>query len=156
MNKKQVKSYTLSEDTIQAIETYSKISGNSQSQSVENLILTGLENINSIQNINNKITQEFKNISQQNRKDIDRLISIIIGQTRTIGKIYGVSVTGSVRNGTIKQDELEDVFSSGIKKVMAEFKNNNSKNTGKKDYEWFIKKSKDWRTFSKWAKKRQE
>lgn len=134
MNKKQVKSYTLSEETISAIESYSKISGNSQSQSVENLILNGLENINSINNINNKITQEFKNIHIQNRKDIDRLISIIIGQTRTIGKIYGVTVTNSVRTGTIKQEELEDIFNSGIKKVMSEFKNN-SENVGRKDYE---------------------
>lgn len=134
MNKKIVKSYTLSEDTILAIETYSKITGNSLSQAVENLILTGLENINSINNINNKISQEFKNIHIQNKKDVDRLISIIIGQTRTIGKIYGVAVTGNVRNGTIKQEELEDVFSSGIKKVMQEFKNNNE-NIGRKDYE---------------------
>ena len=134
MNKKIVKSYTLSEDTIQAIETYSKITGNSLSQAVENLILSGLENINSIQNLNNKITQEFKNISYQNKKDIDRLISIIIGQTRSIGKIYGTVITGSVRNGTIKQEELEDVFNSGIKKVMSEFKNNHE-NVGRKDYE---------------------
>lgn len=137
MNKKQVKSYTLSEDTILAIESYSKISGNSLSQAVENLILTGLENINSINNINNKISQEFKNINQQNRKDIDRLISIIIGQTRTLGKIYGVAVTGNVRTGTIKQEELEDIFNSGIKKTMQEFKNNNSNENhmGRKDYE---------------------
>lgn len=135
MNKKIVKSYTLSEDTITAIESYSKISGNSQSQSVENLILNGLENINSINNINNKISQEFKNIHIQNRKDIDRLISIIIGQTRSIGKIYGTVVTDSVRSGNIKSEELEDVFSSGIKKVMNEFKNNNSNNIGRKDYE---------------------
>lgn len=134
MNKKQVKSYTLSNDTIQAIESYSKITGNSQSQSVENLILTGLENINSINNINNKINQEFKNINTQNKKDIDRLISIIIGQTRSIGKIYGAVVTNSVRSGNIKSEELEDVFSSGIKKVMQEFKNNNE-NIGRKDYE---------------------
>lgn len=134
MNKKQVKSYTLSEETISTIESYSKISGNSLSQAVENLILNGLENINSIQNINNKITQEFKNISQQNRKDIDRLISIIIGQTRSIGKIYGTVVTEAVRTGNIKSEELEDVFNSGIKKVMSEFKNN-SENIGRKDYE---------------------
>lgn len=137
MNKKQVKSYTLSEDTILAIESYSKITGNSQSQSVENLILNGLENINSIQNLNNKISQEFKNINVQNKKDIDRLISIIIGQTRTIGKIYGVAVTGNVRTGTIKQEELEDIFNSGIKKTMQEFKNNSNENynNGRKDYE---------------------
>lgn len=136
MNKKIVKSYTLSEDTILAIETYSKITGNSQSQSVENLILNGLENINLIQNLNNKISQEFKNINAQNRKDVDRLISIIIGQTRSIGKIYGTVVTDSVRSGNIKQEELEDIFSSGIKKTMQEFKNNNSENTmGRKDYE---------------------
>jgi len=135
MNKKIVKSYTLREDTITAIESYSKITGNSLSQAVENLILTGLENINSINNINNKISQEFKNINAQNRKDIDRLISIIIGQTRSIGKIYGVAVTGNVRTGTIKQEELEDIFNSGIKKVMQEFKNNSNENMGRKDYE---------------------
>jgi len=59
MNKKIVKSYTLSEDTITAIESYSKITGNSLSQAVENLILSGLENINSIQNINNKINSRI-------------------------------------------------------------------------------------------------
>jgi hypothetical protein len=134
MNKKQVKSYTLAEDTILAIETYSKISGNSLSQSVENLILNGLENTNSIKNINNKISQEFKNISYQNRKDIDRLISIIIGQTRTVGKIYGISVTGAVRSGNINQEELEEIFNSGIKKTMSEFKNSNN-NSREKDYE---------------------
>lgn len=134
MNKKQVKSYTLSEETITAIESYSKITGNSLSQAVENLILNGLENINSIQNLNNKITQEFKNISYQNKKDVDRLISIIIGQTRSIGKIFGTSVTSTVRNGTIKESELEDIFNSGIKKVMQEFKNNHE-NVGRKDYE---------------------
>lgn len=135
MNKKIVKSYTLSEDTITAIESYSKITGNSLSQAVENLILNGLENINSINNINNKISQEFKNISYQNRKDIDRLISIIIGQTRSLGKIYGTVVTNSVRTGNIKSEELEDIFNSGIKKVMAEFKNNSENNMGRKDYE---------------------
>lgn len=134
MNKKQVKSYTLNEDTILAVEAYSKISGNSLSQSVENLILNGLENINSIKNMNNKITQEFKNINGQNRKDIDRLISIIIGQTRTIGKIYGISVTGAVRSGNINQEELEEIFNSGIKKTMNEFKNSNN-NSREKDYE---------------------
>ena len=132
MNKKIVKSYTLSEETITAIESYSKITGNSLSQAVENLILSGLENINSIQNLNNKITQEFKNISYQNKKDVDRLISIIIGQTRSIGKIFGTSVTSAVRNGTIKESELEDIFNSGIKKVMGEFKNNHE-NVGRKD-----------------------
>lgn len=134
MNKKQVKSYTLNEDTILAVEAYSKISGNSLSQSVENLILNGLENINSIKNLNNKISQEFKNINTQNKKDIDRLISIIIGQTRSVGKIYGVAVTHAVRNGTIKAEELEDIFSSGIKKTMNEFKNSNN-NSREKDYE---------------------
>ncbi|WP_323660153.1 hypothetical protein [Aliarcobacter butzleri] len=136
MNKKIVKSYTLSEETISAVETYSKVTGNSLSQAVENLILNGLENINSIQNLNNKISQEFKNISQQNRKDINRLISIIIGQTRSIGKIYGVGVTNAVRTGTIKAEELEDIFSSGIKKTMQEFKNNSNENhIGRKNYE---------------------
>lgn len=134
MNKKQVKSYTLNEDTILAVEAYSKISGNSLSQSVENLILNGLENINSIKNLNNKISQEFKNINTQNKKDIDRLISIIIGQTRSVGKIYGVAVTHAVRNGAIKAEELEDIFSSGIKKTMNEFKNSNN-NSREKDYE---------------------
>ena len=151
MNTKIVKSYTLSEQTIMAIESYSKISGNSLSQAVENLILNGLENINSINNINNKISQEFKNINNQQKKDIDRLISIIIGQTRSIGKIYGTVVTGAVRTGNIKSEELKDVFASGIKKVMSEFKNNdsNEKNIGRKDYEWFTNR----KTFTKRVKR---
>lgn len=134
MNKKQIKSYTLSEETISAIEVYSKISGNSLSQSTETLILNGLENIDALEKLTNRINQEFKNINTQNKKDVDRLISIIIGQTRTIGKIYGVAITQAVRAGIINQDELEDIFNSGIKRTMNEFKNNDS-NSGKKDYE---------------------
>lgn len=134
MNKKQVKSYTLSEETISAIEAYSKISGNSLSQSTETLILNGLENIASIEKLTNRITQEFKNINTQNKKDLDRLISIIIGQTRSIGKIYGVAVTHAVRSQLINQDDLEEIFNSGIKRTMQEFKNNDNY-SGKKDYE---------------------
>ena len=149
MLKKQIKSYTLSEEVISLIDSYSKMTGNSQSQSIENLILSGIENITLAKSLSDKITQEFKNIINQNKKDIDRLVSIIIGQTRTIGKIYGVITTESVRNEIIAPNELDEVFHSGIKKAMDEFKNNYRENVGRKAYEWFIKKPKKRRTFTK-------
>lgn len=130
MTKKEVKSYTLNIDTIKAIEAYSKYTKNSLSQSAETLILNGLENITIAQKLTDRITQEFKDLKTQNKKDLDRLIAIIIGQTRTIGKLYGVNITSAVRQQIIEQDELEDIFNSGIKKAILEIKHN-----GKKDYE---------------------
>ena len=73
-----------------------------------------------------------KKIVDTNNKNIDRLIAILIGQTRTIGKLYGIIVTESVRRGIINQNELDQVFGSGIKKAMADLK------VGEKDYEWFF------------------
>lgn len=128
MNKKHVKSYTLSKQTIEAIEIYSAHSGNSLSQSAEYLILRGLENTQIAENLTDRITQHFNRFIDADRKNTDRLISVMMGQTRTIGKIYGVVITGSVRAGTIQQEELETIFGSGIKKTMLELKNGGQEN----------------------------
>lgn len=132
MIKKQVKSYTLSEEAIQSIEAYSAHSGNSLSQSAETLILRGLENTFLAEQLADRVNLTMKKIVDTNNKSIDRLIAILIGQTRTIGKLYGIIVTESVRRGIINQNELDQVFGSGIKKAMADLKVGE---VGEKDYE---------------------
>ena len=129
MEKKQVKSYTLSNDTIQSIETYSKHSGNSLSQSVETLIQRGLENTFLAEQLTERVNLNMKKIVEANTKSIDRLVAILIGQTRTIGKLYGVATTQAVRTGSINQNELDNIFGSGIKKAMQDLK------SGGKDHE---------------------
>lgn len=128
MNKKQVKSYTLSQQSIQAVEAYSAVSGNSLSQSVEYLILRGLENTQLGEQLTDRITQHINRFIDSDRKNTDRLISVIMGQIRTLGKLYGVSITSVVRQGIIKQDELETIFGSGIKKTMLELKSGGKDN----------------------------
>ncbi|MDP3446184.1 MAG: hypothetical protein Q8T08_25265, partial [Ignavibacteria bacterium] len=91
MNKKLVKSYTLSQETIQTIEGYSKHSGNSLSQEVEYLILRGVENTRIAEHLSDRITQYVQKLIDQDHKNTDRLISVLIGQTRILGKIFGVS-----------------------------------------------------------------
>lgn len=122
MKKKQVKSYTLSNETIQSVEAYASYSGNSLSQSVETLILRGLENTFLAEQLTERVNLNMKKITETNSKNLDRLIAILIGQTRTIGKLYGITTTQAVRSGNINQNELDQVFGSGIKKAMEDLK----------------------------------
>lgn len=122
MEKKQVKSYTLSSETIQSVEAFAAHSGNSLSQSVETLILRGLENTFLAEQLTERVHLNMKKITEANSKNVDRLIAILIGQTRTIGKLYGITTTQAVRSGNINQAELDQIFGSGIKQAMNELK----------------------------------
>lgn len=122
MNKKQVKSYTLSTQTIEVVKAYAAQSGNSLSQGVEYLILKGLENTQIAEQLADRVTQHVKRFIDADKKNTDRLISVLIGQSRTLGKIYGVSITAAVREGTIQKDELETIYGSGIKQCMNDLK----------------------------------
>lgn len=126
MNKKQVKSYTLSKETIEAVQAYSAHSGNSLSQAVEYLILRGLENTQIAEQLTDRITQHIHRFIDADKKNTDRLISVLIGQTRSIGKIYGVAITAAVRQGSIQKEELETIFGSGIKQCMNDLRGGNS------------------------------
>lgn len=125
MNKKLVKSYTLSESTVKTIEAFSKQTGNSLSQEVEYLILRGVENSRIAEHLTDRVTQYVQKLIEQDHKNTDRLISVLIGQTRILGKIFGVSITAAVRSGTISQDDLQEIYASGIKKAMLDLKNQN-------------------------------
>jgi hypothetical protein len=126
MNKKQVKSYTLSKETIEAVQAYSAHSGNSLSQGVEYLILRGLENTQIAQQLTDRITQQLNRFIDADKKNTDRIIGVLVGQTRTIGKIYGVAITSAVRQGIIQKEELDTIFGSGIKQAMNDLKGGGS------------------------------
>ncbi|MDD3769203.1 MAG: hypothetical protein PHV10_01185 [Sulfuricurvum sp.] len=126
MNKKQVKSYTLSKETIEAVQAYAAHSGNSLSQGVEYLILRGLENTQIAEQLTDRITQHINRFIEADKKNTDRLISVLIGQTRSLGKVYGVTITAAVRQGIIQKEELETVFGSGIKQTMNDLRGGNS------------------------------
>lgn len=126
MIKKQVKSYTLSKETVEAVQAYSAHSGNSLSQAVEYLILRGLENTQIAQQLTDRTSQQLSRFIDTDKKNTDRLIGVLVGQTRTIGKIYGVLITSAVRQGVIQKEELETIFGSGIKQSMNDLKGGNS------------------------------
>jgi len=126
MIKKQVKSYTLSKETIEAVQAYSAHSGNSLSQGVEYLILRGLENTQIAQQLTDRITQQLNRFIEADKKNTDRIIGVLVGQTRTIGKIYGVAITSAVRQGIIQKEELDTIYGSGIKQSMNDLKGGNS------------------------------
>jgi len=131
MNKKLVKSYTLSRETVQTIEAFSKQTGNSLSEEVQHLILRGAENTLIAEHLTDRVTQYVQKLIEQDHKNTDRLIGVLIGQTRILGKIFGVSITAAVRSGSISQDDLNEIYASGIKKAMLDLKSNNS---GEKEY----------------------
>ena len=127
VNKKRVKSYTLSQETVQIVEAFSSHSGNSLSQSAEYLIQRGLENTQMAEQLSDRTIHYMNRFIAEDKKNTDRLIGVMIGQTRILGKLYGVLITHAVRSGAIKQEELETVFGSGIKKCMGELKSNGGK-----------------------------
>lgn len=127
VNKKRVKSYTLSQETVQIIEAFSAHSGNSLSQSAEYLIHRGLENTQMAEQLSDRTIHYMNRFIAEDKKNTDRLIGVMIGQTRILGKLYGVLITQAVRSGAIKQEELETVFGSGIKKCMLDLKSNGGK-----------------------------
>lgn len=127
MQKKIVKSYTLSEETINAIETYASVSGNSLSQTTENLIHNGLENIERTENIKDEIRIELKRLIETDRKNADRLANLMIKQTRILGKIFGTTLTHAVRTNLINEDEIDAVLKSGINKAMQDLKSDERK-----------------------------
>jgi hypothetical protein len=131
MNKKLVKSYTLSRETVQTIEAFSKQTGNSLSEEVQHLILRGAENTLIAEHLTDRVTQYVQKLIEQDHKNTDRLIGVLIGQTRILGKIFGVSITAAVRSGSISQDDLNEIYASGIKKAMLDLKSSNS---GDKEY----------------------
>jgi hypothetical protein len=126
MNKKQVKSYTLSNETIEAVKAYAAHSGNSLSQGVEYLILRGLENTQIAEQLTDRVTQHINRFIESDRKNTDRLIGVLVGQTRSLGKIYGVTITAAVRQGIIQKDELDTIFGSGVKQCMGDLKGGNN------------------------------
>ncbi len=122
MNKKQVKSYTLSKETIESVKAYAAHSGNSLSQAVEYLILRGIENTQIAEQLVDRVKQHINRFIDSDKKNTDRLINVLIGQSRTLGKIYGVAITAAVREGTIQKDELDTIYGSGIKQSMHDLK----------------------------------
>lgn len=126
MNKKQVKSYTLSKETIEAVHAYAAHSGNSLSQGVEYLILRGLENTQIAEQLTDRVMQYINRFIDVDKKNTDRLIGVLVGQTRSLGKIYGVAITAAVRQGIIQKEELETIFGSGIKQSMNDLKGGSS------------------------------
>lgn len=126
MNKKQVKSYTLSKETIEAVKAYSAHSGNSLSQGVEYLILRGLENTQIAEQLTDRVAQHINRFIDVDKKNTDRLIGVLVGQTRSLWKIYGVSITAAVREGVIQKEELDTIFGSGIKQTMNDLRGGNT------------------------------
>lgn len=119
---KKIKSYTLSEETVRSVEAYAAFSGNSLSQSAEYLILRGLEQTEIANKLTDRITQQINRFIENDNKNTDRLIAVLLGQTRSIGKVFGVSVTSAVRQNIIDQDELQSVYNSGIQKCMQDLR----------------------------------
>lgn len=122
MKKKLIKSYTLSSETVNAIVTYANVTGNSSSQTAENLILIGLENIERSENIKDEIKIELKKLEEKETKNTNRIINILMKQTRTMGKILGTTLTHAVRSKVINENEIEDILKSGINKAMNDLK----------------------------------
>jgi hypothetical protein len=119
---KKIKSYTLSDETVRSVEAYASYTGNSLSQSAEYLILRGLENTQIAEKLTDRITQQINRFIENDNKNTDRLIAVLLGQTRSIGKVFGVSVTSAVRTGAIDQNELQTIYGSGIKQCMQDLR----------------------------------
>ncbi len=119
---KIVRSYSLLPETIQTIKAYSEYIGDSDSAALDELVARGMENTKQVELLTRTITSELDKIKQQNQKNTDRIVNVLIGIARVIGKILAHTfVTTKTITGKT-DDEIFQLEKYGISKSINELK----------------------------------
>lgn len=119
---KIVRSYSLLPETIQTIKSYSKYIGDSDSAALDELVARGMENTKSLELMTRKFTNEVEKLKEQNKKSTDRIVNILIGITRTIGKILAHTFITTKQTTGKTDEQIVQLEKYGINKSINELK----------------------------------
>jgi len=119
---KIVRSYSLLPETIQTIKAYSEYVGDSDSAALDELVARGMENTKQVELLTRTITSELDKIKQQNQKNTDRIVNVLIGITRTIGKVLAHTFITSKATTHKTDEEIFQLEKYGITQAINELK----------------------------------
>lgn len=131
--KKIKKTVWLTPSTLELLEGYRGVTKEDQSNAIETLVIKGFDNVSIAEQISKSVKDELKNIRVDNKKHTDRIVNVLIGLTRFVGRIYSINLTGFLRLEGFKREEvrgqsLYELEKHGIQKAMEELKWRNKEN----------------------------
>lgn len=116
------KSIKFDPSIIELVEGYRAITKSNFTGAVESLILKGLENVNTTQMISKTIKDELKNIRHEQQKNTDRIISVLMGITRFIGRIYAHTFLTVEEVRRKNKEEIKELEKFGLTKSLEELR----------------------------------
>lgn len=122
LDNKIKKTIRLEPSIYEAVEGYRSATRNNFTGAFESLILKGLENVNTTQMISKTIKDELKNIKNEQQKNTDRIIGVLMGITRFIGRIYAHTFLTVEEVRRINKEEIKELEKFGIVKSVEELK----------------------------------
>ena len=116
------KSLRINPHILEAIEAYRGHTNQDFTAAVETLLIKGLENHDSLIELSKKIDKRLAEMQKQQRVNTDRIVNLIIGIGRIIGRIYGHTRT-TLKHETGKgKEEIQELEGHGIKYVLDDLK----------------------------------
>ena len=120
--KKIKKTIWLTPTTLQLIEGYSGVFKEDFSNSVESLIIRGLENIDTANDLKKIVHSELRKLREEQKKQIDRVANLSIGNTRFLGRMYAHTFKTFQTLSEKTGDEIKELEKQGITKSLQELK----------------------------------
>ena len=119
---KIVRSYSLLPETIQSIKAYSEYVGDSDSAALDELVARGIENSKQAELLTRTVVSEITKLREQNKKETDRIVNVLIGLTRTVGKILSHTFITARTTTDKTEDEIFQLEKYGVTQAINELK----------------------------------
>jgi len=116
------KSLRLNPEILEGIEYYRGHTKQDFTSAVETLLMKGLENHESLKEITKKIDKRLSDIQKQQRNDTNRIVNLIIGLGRMIGRVYGHTKLILKQSYGLSKEDIEEVEGQGIKLLQRDLK----------------------------------
>ena len=116
------KSIRLTPEIIEAIENFRGHTRQDFTGAVETLLIKGLENHESLQELTKKIDRRLADLQKQQQNQANRLANLIISLFRFSGKIYGHTKNIAKGNINLDLEEIAVIETNGINAAMQDIK----------------------------------
>jgi len=115
--KKTVRLYP---ETHEMVEAYRAKTGEDYTNGLESLLIKGLENNHTSQLLFKKLKNEVDKLLQTQKYSDERIIKILISQTRLLGEIKALTKVHIIKGGVVLQNEANEYMRQGIKSAFKE------------------------------------
>jgi len=124
-NKKIKKTIWLTPQTLGLVNGYSEAVGEDFSNSVETLILKGLENIQAANDLKKIVYDELLKVRNDVKKSTDRLANLSVANARFTGRIYAHTYKTVEATKGYQAAQIQELENLAIPKAMQELRYKN-------------------------------